>query len=97
MTIVLVDAKGRVLSRNKAQKRENPGKVKEKESKKKPLGFINAFNGLNVQLKLLDGTSLVGELTTNAYNKYDLIIATDSGNYLVPKGSVVYIHEAKKE
>lgn len=77
MTIVLVDAKGRVLSRNKTQARENPGKVKEKEEKKKsktPFDFWTLFDKREVYIELVDGQRFHGTLRANLAQRYDVLL-----------------------
>lgn len=98
------DQHGKLIKKEKVQievktpkKTPEEAKAKEKgKERKTQRGFISRFDGLNVQLKLLDSSTLTGKLSCDAYNKYDILIATDSGDFLVPKHAVVYIHEEKE-
>ena len=100
MTIVLVDSRGKVLSREKSQRREKKS-IEEKEKKEgKMKSFISRFSGENVEVKLTTGDVLTGIIKIDGYNKFDTILNNERGSFLIPKHGIVYIiqrEEQKKE
>ncbi len=49
--------------------------------------------GTQLYLKLSDGTILVGRLSWST--SYNIMLATDSVEYLVPKGSILFYRQAQ--
>lgn len=99
--ITTVDAKGKILSREKthAQKREKKNteeKAKEGKIEEKKKGFISRFAGKRVELRLISGEVFTGKLLSDAYNKFDMLIINSEGTFLIPKHAVAYIHLGDK-
>lgn len=82
------------------KKREEIKMEKEnnKEELEKPKGFLELFNGKEVEIHLVTGELLEGQLDTNNYNKFDLLLHTSNGVILLPKHAVAFItmKEAKE-
>ena len=78
MTIVLVDARGKVLSRKKtqAQKREkeNPEEKEEKKKSKTPFDFWTLFDKREVSVTLIDGECFHGRLRSHISQRYDILL-----------------------
>lgn len=78
MTIVLVDSRGKVLSRKKtqAQKREkeNPEEKEEKKKSKTPFDFWTLFDKREVSVTLIDGECFHGRLRSHISQRYDILL-----------------------
>lgn len=81
--------KVREPKRNRKPQPQQEEAKNEKESKEKQQGFLETFHGEKVALTLITGEKLTGILTTNRYNKFDVLL----DSILVPKHAILCIQK----
>ena len=57
----------------------------------KDFNFWDFFNNKTVKIFLTNGEILEGTLVTNSYNKYDVLLKTSDGFYLIRKDVIMKV------
>mgnify|MGYP000194442422 CR=1 FL=1 len=65
--------------------------TKPTNTKPKPESFIDKFKDKQVVVTLINGEVFEGRLICNNYNKYDVLLETDSNLLFLPKHGILYM------
>ena len=58
-------------------------------------GYFEAMSGERVQVELTSGKQIEGVLSAGTYNRYDIVIESSGGRYLVPKAAILFVKHCK--
>jgi sRNA-binding regulator protein Hfq len=65
--------------------------VERTEKRQPEEGFFESMSGERVQVELTTGRVIEGTLQASTYNRYDVVLESSEGRYLVPKAAILYV------
>ena len=58
-------------------------------------GYFESLSGERVQVHLTTGKEIEGTLRASTYNRYDVVLESEEGRFLVPKAGIEYVKHCK--